>query len=41
MKTNIRRSKAKHAKKTGFLTRQRTVGGRKTNRRQRRKHGKI
>jgi ribosomal protein L34 len=41
MKTNIRRSKAKHAKKTGFRTRQKTKGGRKVNRRQRRKHGKI
>lgn len=41
MKTNIRRSKAKHAKKTGYRTRQQTKGGRKTNRRQRAKHGKI
>jgi ribosomal protein L34 len=41
MKTNVRRSNAKHAKKTGYLTRQRTKGGRKINARQRRKHGKI
>ena len=39
MKTNTRMSKAKHAKKTGYRTRQRTVGGRKVNRRQRAKHG--
>lgn len=41
MKINTRRSKTKHAKKTGYRTRQRTKGGRKTNRRQRAKHGKI
>jgi ribosomal protein L34 len=41
MKINIRRSKAKHAKKTGYRTRQQTKGGRKVNRRQRRKHGRF
>jgi ribosomal protein L34 len=41
MKINIRRSKAKKAKKTGFLTRQKTAGGRKVNRRQRRRHGSF
>jgi ribosomal protein L34 len=41
MKINVRKSKTKHAKKTGYRTRQRTKGGRKVNRRQRRKHGKI
>jgi ribosomal protein L34 len=41
MKTNVRRSTTKHAKKTGYRTRQRTKGGRKVNARQRRKHGKI
>jgi len=38
MKIKIRNSKAK---KTGFLTRQKTASGRKINRRQRRRHGKI
>src|SRR5262245_19229920 len=41
MKTNIRMSKAKHAKKTGYRTRQRTAGGRKVNRRQRARHGSF
>jgi ribosomal protein L34 len=41
MHTNIRSSSAKHKKQTGFMTRQKTKGGRKTNRRQRRRHGKI
>ena len=41
MKTNIRKSKAKHAKKTGYRTRQQTKGGRKTNRRQRKRHGSF
>jgi len=41
MKTNIRKSKAKHAKKTGYRTRQRTAGGRKVNRRQRARHGSF
>ena len=41
MKTNIRKSTAKHAKKTGYRTRQRTAGGRKVNRRQRARHGSF
>jgi ribosomal protein L34 len=41
MKINIRTSKAKHAKKTGYRTRQKTKGGRKVNRRQRAKHGSF
>ena len=41
MKINIRSSKAKHAKKTGYRTRQRTKGGRKVNRRQRARHGSF
>ena len=41
MKLKVRNSKSKHAKKTGFLTRQKTKGGRKTNARQRRRHGSI
>ena len=41
MKTNIRKCKAKHAKKTGYRTRQRTAGGRKVNRRQRARHGSF
>ena len=41
MKTNIRRSNLKHAKKTGYRTRQRSKGGRKTNRRQRARHGSF
>ena len=41
MHTKIRMSTAKKAKKTGFLTRQRTAGGRKVNRRQRRRHGSF
>jgi len=41
MKLKIRNSTAKKAKKTGFLTRQRTKNGRKINRRQRRRHGSI
>ncbi|QDU67172.1 50S ribosomal protein L34 [Engelhardtia mirabilis] len=39
MKIKIRKSRAKHAKTTGFLSRQRTKGGRKTNKRQRARHG--
>jgi len=35
MKTNIRRSKVKHAKKFGFLTRMKTRGGRAILKRQR------
>jgi ribosomal protein L34 len=41
MKTKIRNSNAKKAKKTGFLTRQKTANGRKINRRQRARHGAI
>jgi ribosomal protein L34 len=41
MKVKIRNSKSKKAKKTGFLTRQRTAAGRKINKRQRRRHGAI
>jgi len=41
MKLKIRTSKAKKAKKTGFRTRQKTVGGRKVNKRQRARRGKI
>jgi ribosomal protein L34 len=41
MKTNIRKSTIKKRRKTGYLTRQRTKGGRKVNRRQRRRHGSF
>ncbi|MCY2960178.1 MAG: hypothetical protein NTY35_08430 [Planctomycetota bacterium] len=41
MHTKIRKSSAKHKKKTGYRTRQQTKGGRKTNRRQRRRHGSF
>jgi ribosomal protein L34 len=41
MKRNIRQSTAKHKKKTGYRTRQRTAGGRKVNRRQRARHGSF
>jgi len=41
MKINIRRSKTKKSRRTGYLTRQRTKGGRKVNRRQRRRHGSF
>jgi len=41
MHVKIRRSSLKHKKKTGYLTRQQTKGGRKTNRRQRRRHGSF
>lgn len=41
MKVKIRNSNKKHAKKTGFLSRQKTVGGRKVNKRRRARHGKI
>lgn len=36
MKINIRSSNTKRARSTGFRTRQKTKGGRKVNRRQRR-----
>ena len=41
MKLRIRKSNAKHAKKTGFRTRQKTKGGRKVNKRQRARHGSF
>ena len=41
MKLKIRNSKSKKAKKTGFLSRQRTSGGRKVNKRQRSRHGSF
>jgi ribosomal protein L34 len=41
MKINTRSSNLKKARKTGYLTRQRTKGGRKVNRRQRRRHGSF
>jgi ribosomal protein L34 len=41
MKTNIRKSSRKHAKQTGYRTRQQTKGGRKVNRRQRARHGSF
>ena len=41
MKLKIRNSKSKKAKKTGFLTRQRTSGGRKVNKRHRGRHGSF
>lgn len=41
MKLKIRNSTTKKRKKTGFLTRQRSVGGRKVNARQRRRHGSF
>ena len=41
MHTKIRKSAKKHKKKTGYLTRQRTKGGRKVNRRQRKRHGSF
>ena len=41
MKLKVRNSKSKKAKKTGFLSRQKTAGGRKINKRQRARHGSI
>ena len=41
MKLKIRNSKSKKAKKTGFLTRRRTSGGRKVNKRHRSRHGSF
>ena len=41
MKIKTRNSKSKRLKKTGFRTRQKTVGGRKVNRRQRARHGSF
>lgn len=41
MHTKIRSSSKKHKKETGYRTRQKTKGGRKTNRRQRKRHGSF
>jgi len=41
MHVKIRSSKSKRLKKTGYLTRQRTKGGRKINKRQRARHGSF
>ncbi len=41
MHVKIRSSKSKRLKKTGYLTRQRSKGGRKINRRQRARHGSF
>ena len=41
MHIKIRSSSLKHKKKTGYLTRQRAKGRRKTNRRQRKRHGSF
>jgi len=41
MHTKIRSSSKKHKKETGYRTRQKSKGGRKTNRRQRKRHGSF
>lgn len=41
MKVRIRASNTKKAKKNGYRSRQKTAGGRKVNRRQRRRHGSF
>jgi ribosomal protein L34 len=41
MKIRIRKSSTKRKRKTGFRSRQQTTGGRKTNRRQRSRHGSF
>lgn len=41
MKVKRRNSASKHAKKTGYRTRQKTVGGRKVNKRHRKRHGSF
>ena len=41
MKIKIRKSSQKKARSTGFRTRQKTHGGRKVNKRQRKRHGAI
>jgi len=41
MKIRTRNSSAKKSKKTGFRTRQKTAGGRKVNKRQRKRHGSF
>ncbi|HED65762.1 MAG TPA: 50S ribosomal protein L34 [Planctomycetes bacterium] len=41
MKVRIRKSSTKRARKGGFRSRQKTAGGRKVNKRQRKRHGAI
>ena len=41
MKIRIRNSNQKRKRGTGFRTRQKTAGGRKVNKRQRKRHGAI
>jgi len=41
MKLRIRKSSTKRLKKNGFRSRQKTAGGRKVNKRQRKRHGAI
>jgi len=41
MKIKLRNSKIKKARKVGFRSRQKTVGGRKINKRRRARHGSI
>ncbi len=41
MKIKTRNSKLKKQRKTGFRTRQKTVGGRKVNKRHRTRHGSF
>ena len=41
MKLKIRNSKTKRSRKNGFRARQKTKGGRKTNKRQRARRGSI
>jgi ribosomal protein L34 len=41
MKILLRNSTTKHKRKNGFRSRQKTVGGRKINKRQRARHGAI
>ena len=41
MKIKTRNSTTKKSRKTGFRSRQKTAGGRKVNKRQRKRHGSI
>ena len=41
MKIKTRNSRKKHAKKTGYRTRQKSKGGRSVNKRQRARHGSF
>jgi ribosomal protein L34 len=41
VKIKTRNSSTKRKRKTGFRTRQKTVGGRKVNKRQRARHGSF